>query len=97
MNQQDIDDMRDRVKTDIDGLFNMVDDNGDGFLEKAELRAKMEEGFEPLPPGMADGMDKEAQIEKFFQIADANADGKISKDELAGFFNTMLDQLQANL
>ena len=51
----------------------------------------MEEGFEPLPPGMADGMDKEAQIAKFFEIADTNADGKISKDELVGFFNKMLD------
>merc|ERR1711893_5766 len=44
-----------------------------------------------------DGMSKEQQIAKFFEIADSNADGKISKDELVGFFNKMLDQLEAQL
>ena len=97
MNREEIAEMRSRVSSDIDGLFGMVDENGDGFIEKDELREKMNEGFEPLPPGMADGMDKEAQINKFFEIADANADGKISKDELVGFFNKMLDQLEASL
>ena len=97
MNREEIAEMRQRVAHDIDGLFGMVDDNSDGFIEKDELRSKMEEGFEPLPPGMADGMDKEAQIAKFFEIADTNADGKISKDELVGFFNKMLDQLEASL
>ena len=97
MNREEIAEMRERVSSDIDGLFGMVDDNSDGFIEKDELRAKMEEGFEPLPPGMADGMNKEQQIAKFFEIADSNADGKISKDELVGFFNKMLDQLENQL
>ena len=59
MNQEMIDEMRTRVATDIQGLFGMVDDNGDGFISKDELVTKMEEGFEPLPPGMADGLTKE--------------------------------------
>ena len=87
--------MRQRVASDIDGLFGMVDDNSDGFIEKDELRQKMEEGFEPLPPGMADGMDKEAQIAKFFEIADTNRDGKVDKAELTNFFMKMLDQMEA--
>ena len=78
MNREEIAEMRQRVADDIAGLFAMVDDNSDGFIEKDELRAKMEEGFEPLPPGMADNMTKEQQIAKFFEIADSNADGKIS-------------------
>ena len=78
MNAEMISEMRTRVATDIEGLFGMVDVNNDGFIEKDELREKMDEGFEPLPPGMADGMDKNAQIAKFFEIADTNADGKIS-------------------
>ena len=56
----------------------MVDVNGDGFIEKEELRAKMDEGFEPLPPGFADGWDKEKQITEFFKLADVNDDGKVS-------------------
>ena len=97
MNREEIAEMRERVRSDIAGLFGMVDENGDGFIEKVELQAKMEEGFEPLPPGMADGMSKEQQIAKFFEIADTNSDGKISQDELVGFFNKMLDQLEASL
>ena len=37
MNRDEIEEMRERVRTDIDGLFGMVDDNGDGFIEKTEL------------------------------------------------------------
>ena len=95
MNRQEIAEMRTRVGTDIDSLFGMVDENNDGMIEKAELRTKMEEGFEPLPPGMAEGMDKEAQLNKFFEIADANSDGKISKPELVAFFMKMLDTMEA--
>ena len=29
--------MRERVRSDIAGLFGMVDENGDGFIEKSEL------------------------------------------------------------
>ena len=75
----------------------MVDVNGDGFIEKEELRAKMDEGFEPLPPGFADGWDKEKQINEFFKLADVNDDGKVSKDELRDFFMAMLDKLSAKL
>ena len=97
MNREMIQEMRSRVATDIEGLFGMVDDNGDGFISKDELLVKIAEGFEPLPPGMADGLTGDQQMEKFFEIADTNGDGKISKDELVGFFNKMLDELEAKL
>ena len=56
----------------------------------------MQEGFEPFPPGMADGLDKEEQIAKFFEMADTSGDGKISKDELIGFFYKVLDKMEAD-
>ena len=41
MDASEIQAMREKVTSDIDGLFGMVDGNGDGFIEKEELIAKM--------------------------------------------------------
>ena len=52
--------VRRRVHDFVSNLFDMIDVNGDGIIDKDELRVQMERGFEPLPPDMAKGMDKEA-------------------------------------
>ena len=96
MDASEIQAMREKVTSDIDGLFSMVDVNGDGYIEKEELIAKMGEGFEPLPPGVADNMTAEQQLNKFFEIADTNKDGRVDKQELTNFFLKMLDQMEAN-
>ena len=95
MDAAEIQAMREKVTSDIDGLFSMVDADGNGYIEKDELIQKMSEGFEPLPPGVADNMTAEQQINKFFEIADTNRDGKVDKQELTAFFLKMLDQMEA--
>ena len=95
MDAAEIQAMREKVTSDIDGLFSMVDADGNGYIEKDELIQKMSEGFEPLPPGVADNMTAEQQIAKFFEIADTNRDGKVDKQELTAFFLKMLDQMEA--
>ena len=95
MDASEIADMRAKVQSDIDGLFAMVDADGNGYIEKEELIQKMAEGFEPLPPGVADNMTAEQQLNKFFEIADTNRDGKVDKTELTDFFIKMLDQMEA--
>ena len=86
--------MRENVQADIDVFFDMVDVKCDGFIDKDELRIKMEEGFDPFPPGIADGMSIEQKIFCFFDIADTNRDGKISKSELSTYFQKMLDRCE---
>ena len=100
MNLEDIGMMREQVKTNIVGLFAMVDVNGDGFIEKDELRSKMEDGFDPFPPGYNEEMktwDIEKKVDEFFRMADANGDGLISKDELRTFFMNTLDEMERKL
>ena len=96
MDASEIQAMREKVTQDIDGLFSMVDADGNGYIEKEELMQKMTEGFEPLPPGVADNMTAEQQINKFMEIADTNKDGKVDKQELTAFFLKMLDQMEAS-
>ena len=96
MDASEIQAMREKVTQDIDGLFSMVDADGNGYIEKEELIQKMAEGFEPLPPGVADNMTAEQQINKFMEIADTNRDGKVDKQELTAFFLKMLDQMEAS-
>lgn len=52
--------VRDRVHNFVNTLFTTLDTNGDGSIIKEEMRAQMEQVFEPLPQGMASGMEKDA-------------------------------------
>ena len=53
--QADINNMREQVSDNLAGLFAMVDINGDGFIEKDELRYALDRGFECFPPGLYEG------------------------------------------
>ena len=50
-----------------------------------------DEGLQPLPPDIAAKMDMDTQLRKFFNAADANKDGKVTKEELLDFFMRCID------
>ena len=60
MNPEEKEEIRNRIQQAIDGLFNMLDEDENGYIDKDELRDKMEEGFEPLPTNASNGLSKEA-------------------------------------
>ena len=97
MSREQIAQMRARISRDIPFLFGMLDSNSDGLIDRDELRAKMERGFEPIPEELSKGMTKDQQIEMFFKVADTDADGKVSQDELAAYFEKMFDDLEVKL
>ena len=101
MNQSDIDCFRGRVRTNLAGLFAMLDVNSDGFIEKGEVRAMIEyNGFECFPRGLYEGSetwDKEKQIYEFFRMCNKKGDGQITKDELREFFLDTCDKLERKL
>ena len=59
MDYDDLEAMREKVINDIDGLFDEIDDDENGYIEKDELIAKVAEGFELLPPSIANNMSNE--------------------------------------
>ena len=75
-------------------IFNMLDVNGDGYVDRNELKAQMEQGFKPLPPDLCKGMDREAQIAKFFEVVQPTREGQISKEELVMYFEELLNELE---
>ena len=60
-------------------LFTEMDTNGNGKLEKAEVRAFTVETMKVIKPGQAFN---EEEFEENFKVLDKNADGTVSKDEL---------------
>ena len=72
--------------------FRVMDANGDGVIDRAELASALAWGF----PGVSD-----AQVDAIFTGADTDKDGKISSDECAAYlrahptyarlFRTMMD------
>ena len=86
MDYDDLEAMREKVINDIDGLFDEIDDDENGYIEKDELIAKVAEGFELLPPSIANNMSNEQQIGKFFSIADKDGDGRVTREELTSYF-----------
>ena len=54
-----------------------MDANNDGFLDKAEVRAKLTE---------SNSFDKESMTNEFFRKMDANGDSRISKEEMLNAF-----------
>ena len=56
MSHEDIAHMREKVRNDINGLFAMADTDGSGFIEYNEMLDNIENGFEPLPAHLCEGL-----------------------------------------
>jgi Ca2+-binding EF-hand superfamily protein len=69
--------------------FAQIDTNGDGVIDEAELK-KMAEGFAQMA---AQGGDF---LNRMFEQADANKDGKLSKDEAPERMKENFDRLDRN-
>ena len=87
--QNEVAKRREKIRGDEEILFVAVPVNDDGYIDKNELKEKIlaeESSFECLPPEMANGMNKEAQIEHFMQTVETNEDGKIKREELLNYY-----------
>lgn len=95
MDREDINELRERIETISEIQFAKVDTNKDGFMDKAEVRVAIGECFDPLPPHLIEGLDKDARTALFFEKADTNADDKVSFVELKAYMDKMCDDMEA--
>ena len=73
-------------------MFNQLDLNGDGSVDRAELLAMTADPQrgESVPEDFRD-----KKITEFFQTFDANGDGLVQKEEWLSFFGDLFDQVFA--
>lgn len=93
--REEIAELRERIDRISAIQFEKVDTNKDGFMDKAEVRAAIGECFDPLPPDLIKGLDKDARTALFFEKADTNADDKVSFKELHTYMVKMCDDMEA--
>ena len=86
-----------QAREQADAIFQKLDLNGNGSIDKEELRQVMQNDptCQPLPPNLCQDMSSEEVINKFFAEADTNADGVVTKDELMQFMDRMIEQMFA--
>lgn len=80
-------------KAEADALFNKIDTNHDGKLDKSEMAAYRKAAWEQRRTEM------KAEFEAKFKAADKNNDGALTKDEFKAAFPRManrFDKLDAN-
>ena len=71
--------------------FNELDLDGNGNVDKEEVRSLVTQGLGL--PHSGNAAQREAKIAEFFATFDANGDGKISKEEWLGFFGKLFDSV----
>ena len=89
------DEVKRQARQQADQIFQKLDLDNNGSIDKEELRRVMTEDptCQPLPPQCCENMTQEQVIEKFFAEADTNKDGVVTKDELMDFMDRMIDQM----
>lgn len=76
----------------INAVFDKMDANGDGKIDKEEfLNCLVAEGGPTIPE---EGM---TQFEEFLASCDTDEDGKVSRAEFTAFFEYLMEQLYTNL
>ena len=68
--------------------YEKLDTNGDGHIDRDELKAHATAAGAKLTGGQSD-----ADIDTFFQTFDANNDGVVSKEEWLNFFGNLFDEV----
>ena len=68
--------------------YEKLDTNGDGHIDRDELKAHATAAGAKLTGGQSD-----ADIDTFFQTFDANNDGVVSKEEWLTFFGNLFDEV----
>ena len=71
--------------------FNILDLDGNGELERAEVEQLLAQTQSTGLPCTDDPAARESKISEFFASFDANADGKIQKSEWLNFFANLFD------
>ena len=66
--------------------YDKLDTNGDGHIDRDELKAHATAAGAKLTGGSSD-----ADIDTFFQTFDANNDGVVSREQWLAFFGTLFD------
>ena len=83
---------KDEFMAQINAMFDKMDTNGDGKIDKEEFKAAMEADGGPSVPE-----DAQAEFANFLQECDTDADGKVSRAEFLTFFENMFNQIAAAL
>ena len=68
--------------------YEKLDTNGDGHIDRDELKAHATAAGAKLTGGQSD-----ADIDTFFATFDANNDGVVSKEEWLTFFGNLFDEV----
>ena len=74
----------------MEDVFNQIDTDGSGFLEKGEIRnladmCMTQQGYSQKPT--------EEMYEEVMNSLDINADGKVSKEEFFKFMKQLVEQI----
>lgn len=85
------------MKAQVEKIFPKCDVDGDGLIDRKELKAAIlrDDECNLLPPGLG-GDTIESQVNAIFEFMDASGDGKLSKEEIFGFCDAFVDSLFAS-
>lgn len=82
-----------QLKDAVQTLFNMVDADGSGFLEYREA-VQVFRNLQNKMSAQGNSFDEE-QFKVAFKVMDTSGDGRLSFDELFGFFEKMYRDMGA--
>ena len=74
-------------------VFDRLDVNGDGEIERAEVSSLARQGLGGLARlSQFDEQTREAKVDEFIKSFDSNGDGKIQRSEWLAFYGNLFDQ-----
>ena len=71
------------LKDTIEEIWSQYDKNGDGHLDRSEMRAFVEKTFQEAGMEMKQGNISDEEFNKIFNKVDSDESGTIEKDEMA--------------